>query len=312
MTPAASGLRASWAARPRRWPRALWALLIALDVLPWPWGEDIFAGLLMVAGIVRPSRRRRALVWAVAQPGHRPWRLAAALCAFRGRRLARARLLGRRHPDDLRRHLVVEGGQHLKDQPGAAILLGFHLGPSGADVALRILGHRMTWLGGLRVSPGWSRAPWRALADGSETLAPVGKDRFWSGQVLRARRILVDGGKVFLTADCGSGREAFRVPLSGRPALIRSGWLFLHRQTGAPVLPVLTHLEGRTQVVTIHPPLPKAAMARDGDLGACQEILRALLDEYVRRFPAQCTGLAFAPIDETSHRMQPEQQTVTK
>lgn len=299
MTSAVAGLRTFWSARPPVVPRSHWALLIALDVLPWPWGEDLFAAAVMLGGIVRPGRRRRAHTWASAQPGHRPWRLAAALLAFRGRRFARVRLLGRRHPDEVSRHLVIEGEQHLANRPGAAILLGFHVGPPGADLALRIRGHHVTWLGGRRVPPAWSPTPpWQALLD--ETPVESANERFWAALVVRARRILMDGGKISLTADCGSGREAFRVPLPGRPALIRAGWLFLHRQTGAPVLPVLTHLEGRTQVVTIHPPLPRIPRDGDADLRACQDVLSTLLAEYVRRFPAQCVGLAFATLPSSS------------
>src|SRR5439155_16774879 len=144
-------LRALWRARPAHYSRALWVLILGLDILPWRWGEDSLARLFMAVGAVRASRRRRATAWARAHPGHRPWRLAAALSAFRGRWVARSWLLGLRCPYDLRRHLVVRGEEHLTSTPGPAILLGFHLRPPNAEVAPRILRHRLTWLGGQRI-----------------------------------------------------------------------------------------------------------------------------------------------------------------
>jgi len=290
----AAGLRALWRARPAHYSRALWVLMLGLDILPWPWGEDILARLFMAVGAVRASRRRRATAWARAHPGYRPWRLAAALSAFRGRWVARSWLLGLRCPDDLRRHLVVRGEEHLTAMPGAAILLGFHLGPPNADLALRILGHRLTWLGGQRISRGWWREAWRPFLDSSQHLAPSwGEERFWSGLVYRARRILLDGGNVFLMAD-GAGRGVFRVSLPARAALIKPGWLVLHRHTGARVLPVLTHLEGRTQVITIHPPLPMSGSDPAGEGGAWRDTLTSLLKSYVRQFPEQCPALVFS------------------
>lgn len=290
----AAGLRALWRARPAHYSRALWVLMLGLDILPWPWGEDILARLFMAVGAVRASRRRRATAWARAHPGYRPWRLAAALSAFRGRWVARSWLLGLRCPDDLRRHLVVRGEEHLTAMPGAAILLGFHLGPPNADLALRILGHRLTWLGGQRISRGWWREAWRPFLDSSQHLAPSwGEERFWSGLVYRARRILLDGGNVFLMAD-GAGRGMFRVSLPARAALIKPGWLVLHRHTGARVLPVLTHLEGRTQVITIHPPLPMSGSDPAGEGGAWRDTLTSLLKSYVRQFPEQCPALVFS------------------
>ena len=147
-------LRVRWRARPPYHSRPVWALLIVLDVLPWPWGEDILAGLFTVVGLARPSRRRAALAWAEALAAARPWRLAAKLCAFRGRWVARTRLLGIRRPDDLRQNLIVEGAEHLTAVSGAAIILGFHLGPPSGDLIFRVLGYPVTFLGGTRSKRG--------------------------------------------------------------------------------------------------------------------------------------------------------------
>jgi len=114
----------------------------------------------------------------------------------------------------------------------------------------------------------------------------------------RARRMLLDGKTVSMMADGGSGTEAFRVPLPGGPAFIRSGWLTLRRQTGAPVLPVFTHLEGRAQIVRVHPPLPSGEPDPARDLEACRDVLERLLVDYLRRFPEQCYSLAFRPPED--------------
>lgn len=283
--------RVLWKARPRRHRRAVWALLLGLDVLPWPLGEDVLALLFMAAGIVRRSRWRRAVAWAASQPGRRRWPLALALCAFRGRWVARSALLGLRRPEDLRRHIIVHGTEHLA-APGSVILLGFHLGPPNTDVALRAAGYPLAWLGGSRASRGWSRAEWRPFLEPGEHLSSPGGRAFWAGFLYSARRILLDGGRVFIMADSNPGREAFRVPLPGGPMIINQGWLSLHRQTGARILPVLSHLDGRTQIITIHPPLrPKADGV--GEIDAWQDVLGRLVSEYVRRFPEQCPVRAF-------------------
>jgi lauroyl/myristoyl acyltransferase len=117
----------------------------------------------------------------------------------------------------------------------------------------------------------------------------------WPGCLYRARRLLLDGGALFILADAwAAGREVFRVPLPGGcPLIIKPGWLTLWRHTGARVLPVTTHLEGRAQVITIHPPLPTPG-PHDTDLpSAWPDILASLVTDYVRRFPEQCAALPF-------------------
>ena len=114
-----------------------------------------------------------------------------------------------------------------------------------------------------------------------------------SGQRLyQARRILLDGGNVFISGD-GLGREAFSVPLPSGGAPIRSGWLTLRRTTAAPVLPVLSHMEGRSHVVTIHPALPPPIADPVLDLDSCRRAIGELLGDYVHRFPEQCYHHAF-------------------
>lgn len=83
------------------------------------------------------------------------------------------------------------------------------------------------------------------------------------------------------------------MPLPGGTRSVRQGWLFLREITGAPVLPVLAHMEGRLQVATVHPPLPPRAADPVRDLEACRETLAPLLADHVRRFPEQCDRLAF-------------------
>jgi lauroyl/myristoyl acyltransferase len=97
-----------------------------------------------------------------------------------------------------------------------------------------------------------------------------------------------------MAAEGGSGRMTFQVELPGGSARIRSGWFVLRRQCAVPVLPVLTHLEGRTQVITICPPLPPPDPDAARDLEVCRVRLAALLEDYVRRFPEQCYALTFS------------------
>lgn len=286
-------LRARWRARPPHHARSLWILLIVLDMLPWPWGENFLAGLFMLAGLASPSRRRSALAWADAQGAARRWRLAAAACAFLGHWAARARTLGFRRPEDLRDNLVVEGREHLIAVPGAAILLGFHLGPSGGDLTFRVLGYPVTFFGwsDRAATLGWWSEEWRPFVEPHPLSFAAGRPQRWSAVLYVARDILLKGEKIHILAD-GDGREAFRLPLSVGEWPIGAGWLTLHQLTGAPVLPVFRHLEGCRQVMTIHAPLPALGSTSQGSLEVWRNRLTCLVEDYIRRFPEQCPHLA--------------------
>src|SRR5439155_953064 len=198
-------LAAAWEARPRTYSRVVWALVLALDALPWPWGEEILARCFVARAFVRTARLRRALAWAGAQPGagRRRWSLARSLCFHHGRFVARSALVGMRDPETLRRHVAARGEEHLAAAGAGAILLGFHLGPAQSYLALR----------------------------------------------------------------------------------------------------VLSHMDGRVQVVTIHPPLPASLSDPALDLEACRRALGELLGEHARRFPEQCYSLAFwLPPEEPPRR----------
>jgi lauroyl/myristoyl acyltransferase len=290
-------LRARWHARQPSTSRGLWALIIGLDPLPWPWGEEILTRLFMVVGLARPSRRRRAVAWAAVQPGHGRWRLAAAICAFRGRWVARLRLLGVRSPETLRPYTAVEGEEHLTAVPGGVILLSFHIGPPCPDLVLTLRGHPVTYLGwGHRSLPRvWWRDAWRPLVETDPLTNARGGPGRWTAVLYTGRQILLGGGRICIMADGPVGPELFRIPLPGAPIVIRQGWLTLHRLTGAPVLPLLTRFDGRAQVVAIHPALPP--LTSDAALAAAREILTALLQDYVRKSPEQCATLALGEPD---------------
>lgn len=285
------GLRALWHVRPSYYPRALWALLLTLDLLPWPWGEDILARLFVARAFLRTTRLRQALRWAACQPRPR-WPLALALCAYHGRLVAQACMLGRRGPDELRRFVVVRGGEHLPAPGRPTILLGFHLGAKASDVALKLAGHSFIRLGGPRVSRSWLNEAWSRFLSTSQIVVPIDDTKSLSSALYEARRRLLEGGTLFTLGD-GHGRAAFQLDLPGGPLPIRSGWLALRRHTGAVVLPVLSHLEGRRQVVTVHPPLPAVDPDSARDLHACRAALGQLVQEYVRRFPEQCPSLVY-------------------
>jgi lauroyl/myristoyl acyltransferase len=265
-------------------------LLVVLDRLPWPWGERILTGLFAARAVVQVRRLRQALRWVAAHPGgtRERWGLALSICAHHGRVVGRLAAVGLRDPVALRPYVVMRGEEHLRSVSGGAILLGFHLGMPIGDVILRMLGHRVRWLGGRRAAGRWSTPAWRPFLDqGDDLVLAAGAGQ--AGVLRRACHALLEGEKVYLTADGmigGGGREAFRVPLPGGPLVVRSGWLTLRRHTRAAVLPVICHREGRRQVVTVHPPLPE-----DGP--ACERALGRLLEEFTRRFPEQCYSLVF-------------------
>jgi hypothetical protein len=190
----------------------------------------------------------------------------------------------------LRPSLVLRGEEHLRSASGGVILLGFYLGMPNTDVALRLMGHRVRWLGGRRILGLWTRPAWQPYLDQSEDLVIVESPGARGGVLRRACRALLDGETLYLTADGGGGREAFRVPLPGAPMVVRAGWVTLREHAGATVLPVLAHREGSSHVVTIHPPLP-------ADLVASAAALGRLLEDYARHFPEQCYTLAF-PLGE--------------
>jgi lauroyl/myristoyl acyltransferase len=96
---------------------------------------------------------------------------------------------------------------------------------------------------------------------------------------------------VRVTADGEFGDVAFVVPVAGEQLVIRAGWWVLRRQTGAPVLPVLTRWSGSRVVVTVCPPLPPPVADPTADLLACRNALEPILQDYARRFPDQCLAL---------------------
>ena len=303
-------LRLAWAARPGSYTPVVWALILALDALPWPWGEEILARSFVARAFVRRDRFRQALAWARAQPdsGRAPRRLARSLCAYHGRFVARSAFVGMRDPDTVRRHVAVRGEEHLAAAGTGVILLGFHLGPAQSYLALRALGHRLTWVGGRGASPGWSPAIREHYQRDHGDLLLPDIPYAWERRLYKARQILKLGRSVFISAD-GAGAVAFSVPLPGGAAAIGTGWLLLRQSTKAAVLPVLSHLEGRTQVVTVLPPLPPRLADPARDREACLRAIADVMGDYVRRFPEQCYSLVFGlPADEPAPARKPSRR----
>lgn len=287
------GILALWRARPSTYSRRAWLATLVLDLLPWPLGEEILAKAFVVKAFLRPGRLRAALTWAERQHrrGAGRWRLALSSCEHHGRFVARRVLLGIRSPEDVRRHVVVRGGEHLSSLATGALLIGFHLGPPGPAVMLRVAGYEATWMGRPRASRSWSREAWRRIQRSHDALTILNEAGAEGGLLYRARRLLLGGGTIYVAADGNRGREAFRVSVPGGTLFIRSGWLVLRRQCKVPVLPVVTHLEGRTHVIEIRPPLPPPVADEAADIEACRTVLAPMLADYVRRFPEQCPRL---------------------
>lgn len=285
------------------WPRvravALPPLLRLFQRLPAPLSEEILALLGIVRGFLDPRQLRQALNWASSHSTRETgkWALALSLLAHRGRFLAEATLLSFPDPATLLRRCVFEGVEHLEaaSRGGGAILLGFHMGSAITYRALRLRGYRIHSVGqGIRVA--WPRPPavWTQDPGFNRGSVILWTDRASRVSGLyRLRGLLTSGEIVGMYADGRDGREAFRISLPGRAAVIRAGWFALRRQTGAVTLPVLTHRERRKVVVTIHPPLPPPTSDPDHDITVCRDVLTRILAEYVRRFPEQCLSLVF-------------------
>jgi lauroyl/myristoyl acyltransferase len=284
--------------RPPYLSRGVWPLLLLADRLPYPWGEDLVARLFVAKAFVQGRPLRRALAWAACHRARSRdrWRLALACCAYQGRFVARHALGGVRHPDLCRRQVVLERAEHIAAAGGPTIFLAFHLGPPDTAVALRLLGHSLTWVGGANSSRASISEAWRAYHEPGEMLALSTRRDDWGGVLYQARRILLDGGAVCISADGDAGRVAFSIPVRGGQLFVRSGWLALRRETGARVLPVLSHMDGRTHVVTAHPPLPRLRRHRDDDVDACRAALAPLVQAHVDRHPEQCYSLVWRPL----------------
>jgi lauroyl/myristoyl acyltransferase len=287
-------LATAWTLRPASYSRVVWALILTLDRLPWPWGEESMSASFVARAFLRVRRLRQALAWAAAQSGanSRRWRLALAVCAHHGRFVARSALVGVRNTDALRRLVEVRGEEHLAGISGGVIFIGFHLGPAGSYLALRVAGHRLTWIGGRGASGAWARDIRERYQHSGESQFFAEDSHTWVRRLHQARRLLRGGESVFISAD-GEGEPGFTVPLPGSPLSIGRGWLALRRATRAPVLPVLSHMDGRTQIVTIQPALPSLLADPVRDLEACRQALASLLADHVRRFPEHCYSLAF-------------------
>lgn len=264
-----------------------------LDLAPWPLGEWACGFLFLLRNAARPSVVRRAVAWLSRFPGRAPARLAATLFVYQGRFRARHALIGLRTPGALAARVRIDGREHLR--PGGAILLGFLVGPPAVGEALCASGIEVMSVAGPRYSPAWEREDWKAVRALTE-LSPLTQDASGLGGTLyRMRRRLADGQRVYIAADGVKGRVAFTLQVhDSRVLYIKSGWLTLVSHTGVPVIPVTSHDEGATQVVTLHPPLPAADTRSVEGLAQYQAQLQAMLDAYAAAHPAQCSGLVYS------------------
>jgi lauroyl/myristoyl acyltransferase len=277
-----------------RWVRAgLRRLLPLLGAVPGGIGEEALARAGAVKPMCEPAKRRIALAWAAhhATGRRQRWRIATSLLAQDGRILMFNARVGLRDLDAYRRRIRLEGLEHLDAarRRGGTLLVGFHVGATGTSAALDACGYSLTSSGydGNAPAPGdpptvqWSRR---------------GQDRALA--ILRLRELLRAGQMVSITADALDGRASMTIPVPGGELPLRTGWLFLRRQTGATALPVLARFEGRTKVVVIHPPLPAPVADEAADTQACRTAMSEVLGGFIRRYPDQCLWLAFALADK--------------
>jgi lauroyl/myristoyl acyltransferase len=236
-------------------------------------------------------------VWArETTPQGGPWlRSAGVSLANRGRFLALSMAPAIVDPGTFRECVVLEGTAHLDAarRRGGAILMGFHVLPGVAALALASSGYRFAVTGVAGGFRGWLDpvASWGPVLDAWRE--PV----MWDDTASRSRGLVRLAAKlrarelVHITADGPSGRELFRVRLPAGTAVIRSGWWALRRLTGAVTLPVLAHRDGRSVIVRVSPPLPGPMADAADDLRVCETVIRSLLTAHVARFPEQCATL---------------------
>ena len=274
------------------------AVVRFLDRLPWPLGEECFALGVAAKAIVDPARRRSALAWASNHRDGRlaQWRLALDTARTLGRFMAINGLIGAERPDILRPHLVVQGRTRLDAAVGAGpvLLLGFHLGPPGAFLTLRLLGYRLTFIGAAAAVTYWPRRrEWTGLLEDRDTISLTPGDAISAARALHVgHRVLQQGGTLFLLGDGGLGAEVFRLTVPGKDVVMRAGWFTMRRLSGAVTLPVLSHLHGRQRVLEVFPPLPAPVRDVEADRETCRMHLMPIVSAYVRARPAQCLSLA--------------------
>ena len=269
-------------------------LLRVLRRLPYPFVERFLVIASIGHVVVRPSRLRQARTWATAHErgAARRGRLALALLANRGRFLAVSGLLAFMDPDAVRRRIRIERAHLLRgaDHSCGKIFLTFHLGPPVGLLTVGLAGHDFVAGGGRLASASWS-PPRRSWAQMLILLRSVGYAE--KGIALdRLRRLLMGGTTVNLTAD-GSGRELFRIGVPGGEIVIRAGWWFLRRLTGAETIPILAHRDRSGLVAVVHPPLPPSLPDAIEDAHMCEAVLAPLIRRYVETFPDQCIMAAF-------------------
>jgi lauroyl/myristoyl acyltransferase len=275
-----------------RGPKRLDPCLPLLRRIPAPIARSFIIGLAIGDGILRKDRLRSAIAWAGAQAEGSKWPLAFALLANHGRFIADEAMIGVGDASKWPQRVRIEGRERLAALSGGAILLGFHLGPPRTAFMLRSLGIPVHLTGRLQSADRDGR--WAGALQASQAVRlPAGAPRGRAEGLHHIRGLLRRGALVYLAADGPFGREAFRIDLPGGPLVARLGWFTLRRITGVPTLPVLTWQSRGGRVIAIHPPLPPPHPDAAADAESCRSALTPLVEDYVRRFRAQCRYLAF-------------------
>lgn len=297
-------MRASWEGAMATLPPDMFStsprlapVLPLLRMLPRTASSGILAALAVGDGVAR-GRFAEARDWAAAV-GHGWWACrwtALSLLANHGRSVADEAMLGVQDTGREPGLVTIEGADLLRQVSSGALLMGFHLGPPRVWTALRAAGFPVRMVA--RFEESRRDARWADVLAAGDVIA-LPRDQAGRLRALyRIRSLLAQNALVFMPADGIYGREAFRIELPGGPMILRGGWLALRRQLRVPVFPVLARTEGRRRVITIHRALPPVQPDTACDVARCREALTPLLAEYVRRHPAQCRYLAFAPWKE--------------
>jgi hypothetical protein len=209
-----------------------------------------------------------------------------------GRFVADEMMFGLTDPERLRTELVLQGGERLTALSSGALLLGFHLGPPRIPFLLRTLGYQIRPTARLEWAEDDER--WRdAVSAGEIVRMPSGIPGGRADALNRIRNLLRQGELAYLPADGPFGREAFRIDLPGGAMIVRIGWMTLRRLARVPTFPITSYMDNGRRAVVVHPPLPDPVRDPAADAETCKAALAPLVQDYVRRFPAQCRYLVF-------------------
>jgi KDO2-lipid IV(A) lauroyltransferase len=227
--------------------------------LPRPLGLSLFAGAARAALALRPRARElmlrnvRAVFPEWSEDASR--RFVAASVRALGRNLFDFACIPRYSRADIERRVAVEGLEHLERarRPGVGVVcLSAHLGCwELMPLRMRVLGYPVAVVYRRLSDPGLDR--W--VAERRRRFGITAHER--DAGVRGLLRSLREGALLGILTDQATRIDSVRVPFLGREAWSPTAPVRLAWHTGAPVVPIVTHMrrDGR-HVIRIGPEIP--------------------------------------------------------